>query len=106
MQRLAAEIARYPQWRHVASYADQSLGRCPARPGLCRLLTDASLHFDLVAIDGYGRLSPNRRYVNDVVNHLRAVGTGLVVLRPPAGHRLARTVANLVLADLIGEALQ
>ena len=105
VQRLAAEIARQPEWCHVATYADQSLGRCRTRPGLRQLLVDASFHFDLVAVEGSGRISPNRRDFDDVVNHLRTAGTGFMVLRPAGGQRLARKVANFVLADLIGEAL-
>lgn len=104
VDRLATEIARQPGWHHVAVYADQSLGRCSTRQGLCRLLADAPGHFDVVVVDGYGRISPNRRELTTVIGHLNAAGVRTVVLRPPAGHRLVKAVANFALADLIGEA--
>ena len=56
---LAAHIARQPGWRHVATYGDQGFG--VGRPGLSRLVANAPDRVDLVVVDGYGRLSPNRR---------------------------------------------
>ena len=58
--RLAAQVARQPDWQHVATYADQWEGVRGARPGLSRLLADALASFDVEVVDGYGRLSPNR----------------------------------------------
>jgi len=54
--RLASEVARRGG-RHVATYAELSLGRPWTRPGLCRLLADAPWAFDLAVVDGYGQLS-------------------------------------------------
>ena len=101
---LAAQVAHQPGWRHVATYADQGLGG--SRPGLSRLLGDAPDHFDLVLVDGYARLSPNRRELATILGHLTAAGVTTVVLRPPAGRRFAKVAANFALADLIGEALR
>lgn len=99
---LAAEVARRPEWRHVATYADQAPGG--SRPGLARLLAEAPGHIDLVAVDGYGRLSADRHELAAILDQLRRAGVGVVVLRPSRGRRLAKLVANLALADLIGEA--
>jgi hypothetical protein len=39
-----------------------------------------------------------------ILDRLRWAGVGVVVLRPSRGRRLAKLVANLALADLVGEA--
>lgn len=93
---LALQVARQPGWRHVATYADQEA----ARPGLSRLLADAPWHLDLVVVDSYGRLSTDRQ---ELAGLLAQLG-GVVVLQPGVGRRFARLVANLALADLVGEA--
>ena len=98
---LVAQVARQPGWRHVAPYADQA--QSGTGPGLARLLADAPRHFDLVVVDGYG-LSANRHELAAILDRLRWAGVDVVVLRPSRGHRLAKLVANLALADLIGEA--
>ena len=103
--RLVAQAARQPAWRHVATYADQSSGGWWVRPGLSRLLADAPVYFDMVVIDGFGRLSPNRRELSVILDHLRAAGVTTIVLRPTAGRRFAKAVANFALADVVGEAL-
>ncbi|MHB1930106.1 MAG: hypothetical protein ACYCUG_11940 [Acidimicrobiales bacterium] len=46
----------------------------------------------------------NRDELAAILDRLRWAGVGVVVLRPSWGHRLAKLVANLVLADLVGEA--
>ncbi|MHB1930103.1 MAG: recombinase family protein [Acidimicrobiales bacterium] len=99
---LVAQVARQPGWHHVATYVDRSSGG--ARPGLARLLADAPGHFDLVVVDGYGRLSANRHELAAILDRLRWAGAIPVVLRPSRGRRLAKLVANLALADLVGEA--
>lgn len=99
---LSAQVARQPGWRHVATYADQDLG--VGRPGLSRLLAEAPGRIDLLVLDGYGRLSANRRERDALVAQLGGAGVRTVVLHPSGGRRLARLVANLALADLIGEA--
>jgi DNA invertase Pin-like site-specific DNA recombinase len=98
---LAAQVTRQPGWQHVATYADQSLSS--DRPGLSRLLADAPGRIDVVVVDGYGRLSTNRRELGATLTDLGAVGVRTVVLRPPVGRRIAKLVANVALADLIGE---
>ncbi len=100
---LATQVARQSGWLHVATYADQSLGQ--DRPGLARLLVEAPGRIDLVVVDGYGRLSANRQELGGLLAHLGAIGLQTVVLRPSRGRRLARLVANLALADVIGTAV-
>ncbi len=102
---LAAQLARQRDWQHVATYADQWAGVRGDRPGLSRLLADAPSHFDMVVVDGYGRISPNRHELSAILGHLSSAGVTTVVLRPSAGRRFAKMVANLALADLIGEAV-
>jgi DNA invertase Pin-like site-specific DNA recombinase len=99
---LAAQVTRQPGWQHVATYGDQDPGA--GRPGLSRLLSEVPGRIDLVAVDGYGRLSPNRQEFNALLAQLGGAGVRVVVLRPSTGRRFARMVANLALADVIGEA--
>jgi hypothetical protein len=68
-----------------------------------RRRADAPSHLDLV-VDGYGRLSFDRSELAAVLAQLGGTGVRGVVVRPAAGRRLARLVANLALADLVGEA--
>jgi len=95
-------VARQPGWQHVATYGAQNLR--VARPGLSRLLAEAPGRIDLLVVDGHGRLSPNRRELEALLAQLRGAGVRVVVLRPSAGRRFARFVANLALDDMIGEA--
>ena len=76
------------------------------RPGLSRLLADAPGQIDLVAVDGYGRLSASRQELAALLAQLGGAGVRVIVLQPSRGRRLARMVANLALADLIGEAVR
>jgi len=102
---LAAGVARQPWWRHVATYADQAASGSPwERPGLARLLADAPGRVDLVVVDSYCRLSANRYELAGILEQLRRAGVGVVVMHPSRGHRLAELVADLALADLIGDA--
>jgi DNA invertase Pin-like site-specific DNA recombinase len=100
---LVARVAAQVDWLHVATYADESLG--PDRPGLSRLFAEAPGRFDVVAVDGYRRLSANPQELGALVGHLNALGVRTVVLRPSTGRRFAKLVANLALADLIGQAV-
>ena len=99
---LAAEVARRPGWCHVATYLDGPSGRL--RPGLARLLADAPVGFDLLVVDGYEQLSSNRHELAEIYDQLRWALVGVEVLHPSRGRRLAKLVANLALADLVGEA--
>ena len=99
---LAAQVARQPGWQHVATYGDQDSG--VGRPGLSRLLVEAPGRIDLLAVDGYGRLSPNRPQLDALLAQLGGAGVRVMVLRPSARRRFARLVANLALADVIGQA--
>ena len=99
---LVTQVARQPGWRHVATYGDQGFG--VGRPGLSRLVAEAPGRVDLVVVDGYGRLSPNRREQTALLAQLGGAGVRVVVLAPSTGRRLARVVANLALADMVGEA--
>lgn len=102
---LSAQVANRPGWLHVATYGDLDLGPAAVRPGLGRLLAESPGRIDVVVVDGYGRLSTNRHELGVLLAHLGAVGIQTVVLRPSGGRRLARLVANLALADVIGTAV-
>jgi len=99
---LAAQVTCQPGWQHMATYGDQDSSA--GRPGLSRLLAEAPGRIDLVAVDGYGRLSSDRRQLDALLAQLGGAGVRVVVLRPSAGRRFARLVADLALADVIGEA--
>jgi DNA invertase Pin-like site-specific DNA recombinase len=99
---LATQVVRQRGWRHVATYGDQDFG--VGRPGLSRLLTEVPGRIDLVAVDGYGRLSSNRHEQNALLAQLGGAGVRVVALRPSTGRRPARMVANLALADVIASA--
>ena len=99
---LAMQVARQRGWQHVATYGDQDFG--VDRPGLSRLLAEAPGRIDLLVVDGYGRLSPNRQELNAVLAQLGGAGVRVVVLRPSTGRRFARMAANLALADVIASA--
>lgn len=102
--RLGAELARQPDWRYVATYADQAASSSPwERPGLARLLTEAPGRVDLVVVDSYCRLSANHDELAEIIDRLRWPGVAVVVLRPSRARRLAKLVADLALADLIGD---
>lgn len=102
--RLAGEVARRPGWCHVATYVDCCETWRVERPGLWRLLAEAPGRIDVVVVDGCARLSVDRRALDALAAHLHAVGVQVAVLRPSAGRRVAKVLANLALADLIGEA--
>lgn len=102
---LSAQVAHRPGWLHVATHGDLDLGPAAVRPGLARLLAGSPAWIDVVVVDGYGRLSTNRHELGVLLAHLGAVGVQMVVLRPSGGRRLARLVANLALADVIGTAV-
>lgn len=99
---LAIQVARQRGWQHVATYGDQDFG--VGRPGLSRLLAEAPGRIDLIAVDGYGRLSPNRQELNALLAQLGGAGVRVVVLRPSTGRKLALMAANLALADVIASA--
>jgi len=99
---LAAQVARQAGWCHVVTYADQGAGA--VRPGMSRRLADAPCRIDVIAVDSYGRLSANRWELDALLSQLGGAGVWVVALRPTAARRVARLVANLALADLVGEA--
>ncbi len=101
---LAIQVARQRGWQHVATYGDQDFGM--GRPGLSRLLAEAPGRIDLLVVDGYGRLSPNRHEPNALLAQLGGTGVRVVFLRPATGRRFARMAANLALADVIASALR
>ena len=97
-------MAHQPGWRHVATYADQPASGSPwERPGLARLLAEAPGRVDLVVVDSYCRLSANHDELAEIIDRLRWPGVTVVVLRPSRARRLAKLVADLALADLIGD---
>lgn len=101
---IVRQVARRPGWQLVATYGDQDSGPAGTRAGLCRLLGEAPGRYDLVVVDRYDRLSANRQELGGLLAHLQASGVQVVVLSASARRRFARLVANVALADLIGEA--
>jgi len=99
---LAAQVTRQARWQHVATYFDGGGG--VRRPGLSRLLAEVSGHIDVIAVDSYVRLATNRRELDTLLSQLGGAGVRVVALRPTGARRVARLVANLALADLVGEA--
>ncbi len=93
-RKARCQVARQPGWRHVATYADQSPDGVGPGPGLARLLADAPGHFNLVLVDGYSRLSANRRELAAILDRLRWAGSGVVVLRLSRGRRLTKLVTD------------
>ena len=57
---LAAQV-RPPAWLAARCLLRQTRDLGIGRPGLSRLLAEVPGRIDLVAVDGYGRLSPNRQ---------------------------------------------
>ena len=97
---IAIGVARQPGWWYVATYADQSFD-AGWRPGLSRLLADAPGRFDIVAVDGYRRISADRCERDAVLARLGAAGVATVVLRPSTASQLATVAAEVALIDLI-----
>jgi len=98
---LAAQVAHHAGWRHVVTHADRSAG---GGPGVAWLLIDAPGRVDLMAVDAYDRLSPNRGELAMALDRLHWAGPSIVLLRSSTGRRLAKLVANLALAGLRGGA--
>lgn len=105
LARLASEVGRLGAWQ-VATYADCSLARPWARPGLCRLLADAPWAFDLVVVDSYPQLAAGRSDLQALLGQLASASVQTVVAPPSPGRRAARLVGNLVLADLVAGAVR
>ena len=98
-------MGRLGAW-HVATYAECSLARPWARPGLCRLIAEAAWAFDLVLVDGYAQPAAGRADLRALVAQLAGMGVQVGVAQPSAGRRAVRLAGNLVLADLVGAALR
>lgn len=107
VRRLADRVAARPGRWAVATYADRGRSELFARPGLSRLLCDSAYRaFDVVVIDSALRLGWDAPARHELVGRLAASGVRVEVI---GGSRLGRVtgrVADLVLADLIGEAVR
>jgi DNA invertase Pin-like site-specific DNA recombinase len=107
VRRLADRVAARPGWWTVATYADRGGTELFVRPGLSRLLFDAAYRtFDLVVIDSPVRLGWDARARRELAGRLAASGVQVEVLGGSQLARAAGVVADLVLADLIGEAVR
>jgi DNA invertase Pin-like site-specific DNA recombinase len=105
IRRLANRVAARPGRWTVATYADRGSTDLFARPGLSRLLCDAAYRaFDVVVIDSPLRLGWDARARQELVGRLAASGVRVEVIGGSRLGRVAGLVADLVLADLIGEA--
>ena len=100
---LTSHVARRSDWCHVATYADIWPSARNDRPGLLRLVGDAGPLFDLVVVEGYQRLALRRRDQQQITQQLAAARAAVTVLRSPVGRRLAATLLNVALADLVCE---
>lgn len=104
-RRLAERVAAHPGWVAVATYADRGGTELFARPGVARLVCDAAYNrFDVVVADSLLRLGPDIAARRALVARLGAYRVRVVVIERTRLQRLAGVVADLVLADLIGEA--
>jgi len=107
VRRLADRVAARPGLWAVATYADRGDSELWARPGLSRLLFDAAYRtFDVVVIDSALRLGWDARARQELAGRLAASGVRVELLGGSRLGRLAGVVADLVLADLIGEAVR
>lgn len=107
VRRLAERVAARPGWWTVACYADRGGMDLFARPGVCRLLCDAAYRgFDVVVVDSPDRLGWDSRARQELVGRLATYGARLQVIGRPRLGKVAALVADLVRADLIGEALR
>jgi DNA invertase Pin-like site-specific DNA recombinase len=107
VRRLANRVAARPGWWAVATYADRGSTQLFARPGISRLLFDAAYRsFDVVVIDSPARLGWDARARHELTGQLAASGVPVQVLGGSRLGRVAGLVADLVLADLIGEAVR
>lgn len=98
---LVSFVAAHPYWYLVAGYADIGSGRLD-RPGLCRLLADASAGwFDVVVVDDLDRLSRDPRKLAWVDRHLAATGVRVVPLAAPSRRRGAAALTSLVISDYL-----
>lgn len=105
IRRLAERVAACQGWWTVAAYGDRGGTELFARPSLARLVYDAAYgRFDLVVMDSPLRLGPDSAARRAVVARLAVYGVRVVVMERSRLRRLAAVVADLVLADLIGEA--
>jgi DNA invertase Pin-like site-specific DNA recombinase len=107
VRRLAERVAAHHGWWTVACYADRGGMDLFARPGVSRLLCDAAYrNFDVVVVDSPYRLGWDARARQELVGRLATFGVRLQVIGRSRPGKLAALVADLVLADLIGEALR
>ncbi len=100
---LTSHVARQSDWCHLATYADIWPSARNDRPGLLRLVGDAGPVFDLVVVEGYQRLALRRRDQRQITQQLAAARAALMVPSSPIGRRIAATVLNVALADLVCE---
>lgn len=96
VRRLATQGARRPGWGPVVTFADRWPSGRTDRPGLPGSSPDAGYGaFDLVAIDGLARLTPDRATREALLSRLTTFGVQVVDLHPSAARRLAAVVADL-----------
>jgi hypothetical protein len=89
-------------WR-VAIYAREAPGRAN-RTRLDRQVAGLAARVARQADWQHVATYADQRELGALLTRLGAVGVRTVVLRPPVGRRIAKLVANVALADLIGEA--
>ncbi len=101
-RRLASSIVSHPGWRHTGAYGDVGEGMPLDRPGLSRLLQDATAgSFDLVLVDDATQLAPNRRSRRSILDRLASAGVGVRSLESSRRAALAALV-DLAFIDYLG----
>lgn len=105
VRRLAGRVcARTGRWP-VATYTDRGGSNLYTRPGLARMVYDTSHHgFDVVAVDSPDRLGRHARDRQALLARLADYGVLVEVIGPSRLARAASVLADVVLADMIGEA--
>ena len=103
--RLARAVVSWRACAHIAAYADIGPASSPWRPGLARLVADASSGcFDVVAVEGLDWLAMNPSDLRLLLAELEAFGVGVHAVGRPLRRRalaLATAAAGVQLADLV-----
>ena len=97
-RRLAAAVARRPDTTLVGQYEDAGPTPPLGRPGLTRLLADASAgRFDVLVVEHLGRLAPNAMDAARVLDALAGIGVAV----QPLGSEHRRLIAAGTAAAIV-----
>lgn len=100
-ERVCARTSRWP----VATYIDRGNSNLYARPGLAGVVYDASYRlFDVVAVDSPDRLGRHAEDSRALLVRLADCGVRVEVIGPSPLAKAVAVLADVLLADMIGEA--